>query len=355
MKDLLKRHSFSATFLILLVGSAFLFTGGGEDIQRLRGLTMGTSYELQLVDMPEQLTADQLATDVSEMLSRLDTEIFSTYASNSELSRFNHHGVNVPFIASSQMIDVLLMAQEISALSAGAFDITVGPLVNLWGFGPEMKVFESVPSQAEIQSARSRVGFQFLQISPSSHEISKTRDVSVDLSAIAKGYAVDQLAEYLDEAGVENYFIEIGGELKIKGSKPGGKGWIPAIEAPMDTASQLYQIFYSRGDSIAVAGSGDYRNYFEEDGQRYSHEIDPRSGSPISHRMAAAYVIDSSAARADALATAYMILGPEASEALARRQRQAVYFIYKSEGNGFEEFVSDEFAVYLVSDQGAEN
>lgn len=349
MKELLKRHSFSVAFLALFLGSVFFFSGGGEGIQQLNGLTMGTSYQVQIVDMPEEFTAEELATNIGGLLSQLDTGTFSTYASDSELSRFNRHGVNVPFIASSQMIEVLLMAQEIAALSGGAFDITVGPLVNLWGFGPDLAVFEAVPTQSQIEAALSRVGFQFLRISPSNQEIRKTRDVYVDLSAIAKGYAVDQLAAYLDQLGVDNYFLEIGGELKIKGSKPGGEGWVPAIEAPVDTASQVYQIFYSRGDNIAVAGSGNYRNYFEEEGQRYSHEIDPRSGRPVTHSLAAAYVIDESVARADALATTYMILGPEAAEILAARQGQAVYFIYKSDGDGFEDYVSAEFSRYIES------
>tara|TARA_B110000858_G_scaffold124146_1_gene141586 strand:+ start:16800 stop:17858 length:1059 start_codon:yes stop_codon:yes gene_type:complete len=350
MKELLKRHSFSATFLVLFLGSVFFFTGGDNDIQRLNGLTMGTGYQLQLVDIPQDISIEDLAEDIGELLSQLDAEIFSTYASNSELSRFNRHAINVPFIASAEMIEVLLMAQEVSGLSGGAFDVTVGPLVNLWGFGPNLGVFETVPTQSQIDAARNKVGFQFLRISPASQEIRKTRDVYVDLSAIAKGYAVDQLAEYLDQLGVDNYFLEIGGELKIKGSKPGGEGWVPAIEAPVDTASQVYQVFYSRGDNIAVAGSGDYRNYFEEDGQRYSHEIDPRSGRPVTHRLVAAYVIDESTARADALATTYMILGPDAAEALALRQGQAVYFIYKSDEDGFEDYISPEFYRYLSND-----
>lgn len=348
MKQLLKRHSVSAIFLALFLGSIFLFSGSNDEIQRLDGFTMGTSYELQVVDMPEDISAAQVAEDVSELLAVLDTELFSTYAVNSELSRFNRHAANLPFTASAEMIEVLLLAQEISALSAGAFDITVGSLVNLWGFGPNIRVFESLPSQSQIDSAKALVGFQYLTINPSSQEIRKTRDIYVDLSAIAKGYAVDQLAAYFDEAGVQNYFLELGGELKIKGTKPRGESWVPAIEAPHDTASAVYQIFYSRGDNIAVAGSGDYRNYFEEEGVRYSHEIDPRSGRPINHQLVAAYVIDESAARADALATTYMVLGLDAAKSLAEKQRQAVYFIYK-DAEGFADYVSDEFAVYFGS------
>lgn len=347
MKEILRRHSFSATFLILFIGAVFLSSDNGEEIQQLSGLTMGTSYRLQVVDMPDAIGAQQLAQELGDLLRELDTEVFSTYAPDSELSRFNRHPVDVPFIASARMIEVLQLAQEIAVLSGGAFDVTVGPLVNLWGFGPDLAVFETVPSGEAIEEARERVGFQYLVLQPSNQLLRKTREIYVDLSAIAKGYAVDQLAAYLDELGVQNYFLEVGGELKIKGSKPDGSGWVPAIEAPLDTPSQVYQIFYSRGDNIAVAGSGDYRNYFEQDGRRYSHEIDPRSGRPVTHRLAAAYVIDESAARADALATAYMVLGPEAAETLASRLNQAVYFIYKADGNEFEDYVSDEFECYL--------
>ena len=349
MKKLLRRYTSTAIFLTFLLGSVPYFVGS-DDILQLNGLTMGTSYQVQIVDMPGDIEAEDLAIDISGLLRQLDTETFSTYASNSELSRFNRHGINIPFVVSSAMMEVLLMAQEISALSGGAFDVTVGPLVNLWGFGPDLTVFETVPAQSQIDGERARVGFQFLQISPSTQEIWKTRDIYVDLSAIAKGYAVDQLAEYLDQAGVDNYFLEIGGELKIKGLKPGGESWVPAIEAPVEAVSQVYQIFYSRGDNIAIAGSGDYRNYFEEEGLRYSHEIDPRNGRPVTHELAAAYVIDESTARADALATTYMILGPDAAEGLASRQEQAGYFIYKSDGGGFEDYVSAEFNRYLGSD-----
>jgi len=347
VKKILRRYSFSIVFLILLAGYAFLFNGSDGEIHRLDGFTMGTSYQVQIVDMPAGIGSEEIAADVNELLRQLDSEIFSTYAANSELSRFNRQAVDTPFIASAKMIEVLLLAQEISAQSAGAFDITIGPLVNLWGFGPTIQPVDAMPEQAQIDAALSSIGYQQLLIDPAQSEIRKSKQLYVDLSGIAKGYAVDQLAEYFDELGVENYFLEIGGELKIKGFKPGNESWVPAIEAPLDTASQVYEIFFSRGEKIAVAGSGDYRNYFEENGIRYSHEIDPRTGRPISHNLAAAYVIDESAARADALATAYMILGLEAAKELAASQGQAAYFIYTTDGTDFKEYISDEFSVYL--------
>ena len=168
----------------------------------------------------------------------------------------------------------------------------------------------------------------------------------IDLSAIAKGYAVDQIGSLLDEWGSESYFVEIGGELKIKGVKADGSSWVPAIEAPLDQASQVYEIFSNLGQSIAVAGSGDYRNYFEVDGVRYSHEIDPRTGRPVRHHLAAAYVIADSAALADALATAYMVMGEESAYVHAERRGIAVFLITR-EGDAFAERVSPAFTPYL--------
>ena len=149
--------------------------------------------------------------------------------------------------------------------------------------------------------------------------------------------------------GITSYFLDIGGELKIKGLKPGNQNWVPAVERPVDTAPQVYQVLNSRGEEIAIAGSGDYRNYFKEDGVRYSHEIDPRTGLPVSHRLAAVYVIDSSTARADALATAFMVLGYEQGMVLAKNIEQAVYFIVRTEDGDFTSFYTEQFARYIDS------
>jgi len=343
----LRRVAFPATFLAALLGLVYFWgTPSPATIRQLSGLTMGTSYRIQLVDLPAGKSEQQISGDVSALLTEMDKGIFSTYADSSELSRLNRHPINTPFAASSHLIEVLLLAIEISELTGGAFDVTIGPLVNLWGFGPEISPKDAVPADSDIAARREQMGFKHIVIDPDTAEITKLRSLFVDLSAVAKGYGVDQLASYFDDLGVESYFLEIGGELKIKGLKPGGLSWVPAIEAPVDTASQVYQVFFSRGEPIAVAGSGDYRNYFELDGVRYSHAIDPRTGYPISHSLAAAYVIDESAATADALATAFMVMGLEESRALASTMGQAVYFIYKSD-DGFRDYASVEFASYM--------
>ena len=350
MIEILRRHTFSITFVVILFAYFIFEDRNNSDLLVLNGFTMGTTYQVQLVEMPGSVTREELSSSINALLERLDREIFSTYAANSELSRFNRHSVGTPFIASNELIEVLEMAQQVSQLSDGAFDVTVGPLVNLWGFGPDMKPLdEQIPSQAALDSALENVGYRHLVIEKAASEILKSRDVYVDLSAIAKGYAVDQLAAFLDDLGSDSYFLEIGGELKIKGLKPGGESWVPAIEAPVDGTPQIYEIFYSRGDTISIAGSGDYRNYFEEEGVRYSHEIDPRTGRPIAHNLAAAYVIDESAAMADALATAYMIMGLENASEHAARNNQAAYLIYKGTDE-FDEVITAPFNRYLGQD-----
>lgn len=348
MSEILRRHAFSISFLVILLGFLLLPGEDEGEIARFSGYTMGTTFEVQIVGLEDAEQLGEIRSAVSRLLDRLDRETFSTYAENSELSRFNRHPPNSPFPASEDLLTVLEMAADVSRLSGGAFDVTVGPLVNLWGFGPDRgRQQEAVPEARDIEQAMGAVGFQFLRIDRASQQLSKLRPVYVDLSAIAKGYAVDELAAYLDSLGLESYFVEIGGELKMRGLKPGELSWVPAIEAPTDSESRVYDLFFSHGAPIAVAGSGDYRNYFEEDGQRYSHELDPRTGRPISHNLAAAYVIDESATRADALATAFMVLGLESAQALAERLDQAVYLIYKAEAADFDDYVSPAFAYYL--------
>ena len=335
--------------LCLLAAFALILASYTEEDGRisLEGLTMGTSYQIQLLEVPGGEDPRVLADEVQAILSRLDREIFSTYAPDSELSRLNNHAVGTPFAVSREMLDVLMLADTVFSSTSGAFDPTVGPLVNLWGFGPKVSLTEvSLPDSSDVEEALSRVGFEHLLIDEARSEVVKTRNVMIDLSAIAKGYAVDQIGRLLDEQGSDNYFIEIGGELKIKGVKADGSNWVPAIEAPSDRAFEVYEIFSNLGQSIAVAGSGDYRNYFEVDGVRYSHEIDPRTGRPIRHYLAAAYVIADSVALADALATAYMVMGEEFAFAHAEERGIAVFLIAR-EGDDFTARVSSAFRPYL--------
>jgi FAD:protein FMN transferase len=346
MISVLRRHTFSLAFLAALFGFFYFSNSDDRNIEQLSGLTMGTSYRLQLAHIPDELSLPEIEEAVTNILYTMDKVIFSTYAEDSELSRLNRYPVNQPFAASKDLFAVLEMAQLVSQRTDGAFDITVGPLVNLWGFGSDYSAVEQVPATELIAEAKSRVGFSSIELYKSSMEVIKRKPVTLDLSAIAKGYAVDQLADYFDRQGSSSYFLEVGGELLMKGLKPGGSSWVPAIESPLNTDSQIYEVFFSRGKRIAVAGSGDYRNYFEQNGVRYSHEIDPRTGYPVTHSLAAAYVIDESTAMADALATSYMILGFDGAKTMAESTNQAAYFIYK-QADGFADYATPSFTQYL--------
>jgi thiamine biosynthesis lipoprotein len=352
MTETLKRHRLTIAAAVLIAVAFLLYSPRVVEIHEFGGATMGTSYSIKIVDLPSGLAVEQLAQAVTQLLTHVDKEQMSTYAPESELSRLNRSPVNTPVAISAEMAEVLGLAIEISELTNGAFDVTVGPLVNRWGFGPQTSVAGAldarVPSQAEIDSLLERVGYRYLQLDRQNLTLLKTADVYIDLSGIAKGFGVDEVAEYFDGLGIASYFIEIGGELRIKGYKPGQQTWVPAIEKPVDTAPQVHNIFYANGESIAVAGSGDYRNYFEENGVHYSHEIDPVTGRPVSHNLAAVYVIESTAARADAMATAYMVLGAEKGFELAQRLNKAVYFVTKSTaGDGFEDRYTERFESYL--------
>ena len=353
MKIFLKRHSVSLSFLIVLLVSLYFLQSepGNIVVHEFGGATMGTTYSVKVVDDPESASGGLLALEIGEMLKTLDREVMSTYSEDSELTEINKAAINEKLVLSDAMTAVLSLALDVNALTDGAFDVTVGPLVNRWGFGPEQRQQSRIPDQAEIDAIRAHVGSQYLDLDAAAATLVKKTDVYIDLSGIAKGFAVDQLADHLDRRGYSSYFIEVGGELRIKGFKPGGKTWVPAIEKPVDTAPQVHNIFYAKGESIAVAGSGDYRNYFDLNGVHYSHEIDPETGRPVAHNLAAVYVIDTSAARADALATAFMVLGEERAFALAQRIDLAAYFITKREGQaGFDDLYTRQFAHYLNPD-----
>jgi FAD:protein FMN transferase len=348
----LKRLRYTLTFVGLFLLWLWLRPEAPAQIYRLDGQTMGTTYQILITGFPDTISGNQLADTIGQKLQRLDKELMSTYAPESELSQFNQSEPGQWFKVSPELAYVVDQALVYSRLTQGYFDITVGPLVNRWGFGPLVgqRVDHSrIPSAEEISQLQQQIGFEHIQVSLNPPQLYKDAPVYLDLSGIAKGYAVDVVAEYFDSLAMPSYFIEIGGELRIKGLKPDGAGWVPAIEKPVDSATpEVIQIFYSQGESLAVAGSGDYRNYFEDNGVRYSHEIDPFTGWPAAHTLAAVTVIADTALQADALATAFMVMGEEKSMALATELNLAVYFISKQdEADNFRETYTTRFAGYL--------
>jgi thiamine biosynthesis lipoprotein len=293
----------------------------------ISGPTMGTTYAIKLHGGAAKVDADALQADIDALLEGINNQM-STWRADSELSRFNTFTGADWFPVSAQTARVVEAAAAISDLSGGAFDVTVGPIVNLWGFGPERGNGDA-PSQQQIDQALERVGYRQLAVRSSPPALRKQRpDLYVDLSAIAKGFAVDEVARLLDARNIDSYLVEIGGELRARGAKPGGSPWKVAIERPLSGERSVQAVIALRDRAIAT--SGDYRNYIEQDGTRYSHTINPRSGRPITHGLASVSVIAVSAMRADALATAIMVLGPDEGYRLSLEQELAVQLIVRS-------------------------
>ena len=243
----------------------------------------------------------------------------SNWRQDSELSRFNRSAADVDFVASSATIEVFRIARHVSERSGGAFDVTVGPLVRAWGFGPgtDPTAAPDPPQAAELEAMRAFTGWDGIEIADG---VLRKRDARLecDLSAVAKGWGVDRVSGALAELGFADHLVELGGEVRASGTKPGDRPWRIAIERPDPASRDALEILDLR--DVAIATSGDYRNYYERDGQRISHTIDPRRGRPVRHTLASVTVAHSSTAWADAWATALNVLGPEEGPALARAE-----------------------------------
>lgn len=307
---------------------------------RLEGPIFGTGFHVTFYGDYDDAQLAKIESSVKDALHRVD-HLMSTYKADSELSRFNQWPVGQPFELSPQTAEVVREAIRIGDMSNGAFDVTVGAAVNLWGFGPD-KHPDRVPSDDQIVQSLESVDYRALKLDGDT--LTKIKPVYVDLSGIAKGYGVDAVARSLDDLGVDRYLVEVGGEIRTRGDKPGDQPWRIAVEKPVSNERSVQRIIEL--DDSAVATSGDYRNYFESDGKRYSHTIDPRTGRPITHHLVSVTVITDDCMSADALATAIDVLGPDAGFAMAEREKLAVYLVVKTD-DGFETRVSTAFRAYL--------
>ena len=332
-----------ALFLSLL--SSIIAIGCSSDDKLLssydlRGNTMGTTYLVTLIAPPADTNLEQLQISIQGKLEHIEN-IASTYRSDSELSLFNANPSTNWVAVNPEFCDMIAAAQDVSETPGGAFDITVGPLVNLWGFGPP-KSEQELPTDEEVAAARLKVGNMKLQTDCEQSMLRKTiADVYVDLSGWAKGYAVDEVAALLDASQLTNYLVEIGGELRLSGHNAEQQKFAIAVEKPLQNNTMDYSIV--RLSDVAVATSGDYRNFYEHDGQRYSHTIDPRTGRPVTHDLAGVTVVTESTAYADAMATALLVLGPEEGHELAEQLDLASYFLVRTD-QGIEEITTSQFA-----------
>jgi thiamine biosynthesis lipoprotein len=316
-------------------------SGGSPETARFEGETMGTTYLVQIADALSQSDRIAVTRVVQETLDDVDRKL-STYVPESEVSRFNRAPAATPFRLSTESFEVFEEAARISELTGGAFDITVAPLVRLWGFGAGASERESIPGDDAVAAARRVVGFHHLSLSDDPPSVTKDLDgLECDLSAIAKGYAVDLVAELLAKRGWNNFMVEVGGEVRTSGKNASGSAWRIGIEKPLPGVRELQRIVSLSGLSLAT--SGDYRNFYEDNGEIYSHLIDPRQARPVAHELASVSVVDLTCMRADALASGLLVLGPEAGFELAVEEDLAVLFLIRTEEGGIEERATPSF------------
>ncbi len=311
------------------------------EYHRFEGATMGTYFRITAL-CPE---ADSVSLEgqLERELVRVNAQM-STYQPDSELMRFNNHPPGEWVRASPELVEVVAAAAEISSWSSGAFDVTISELVDLWGFGPGGRI-SSRPSEQAIAEARTRIGFKRLEIDVSAQAIRRRSTFAVDLSAIAKGYAVDRLSQLLEAQGCDNYLVDIGGEVRGVGLSPSGRLWRIGVEVPdPDSLGGVQKVLEL--DAMAVATSGDYRNFLDLEGERYSHTLDPRSGYPVAHALASVTVLHPSAMWADGYATALNVLGPEMGFELAEVSELAAFFLIRRP-NGYEERYTAAMLRYL--------
>jgi thiamine biosynthesis lipoprotein len=305
------------------------------------GSTMGTTYSVKVATA--DLTAPArtaLAREIESQLDRVNASM-SSYVPDSELSRFNRHASLDPFPLSDETIEVFRIARQVSEMTGGAFDITVGPLVAAWGFGATDRLPEP-PTARERLELRQRVGYQKLIFDPDRPLVTK-RDprIECDLSAIAKGYGVDRVGRAIANLGHANYLVEIGGELRARGHKLDGLPWRVGIERPDTEIRTPHETVILRDTSLAT--SGDYRDYYEVDGERVSHTIDPRAGHPIRHNLASVSVLHEQAVWADALATALNVMGPQEGVSWAESHQIAALFLVRDDAKGFRSVATTAF------------
>ncbi len=310
--------------------------GNSDSPVQTGGSIFGTTWSLAYRGAPDEVAAADVEEAVAAAFA-LVNESMNHYDPGSLISVFNAQAVNAPIEVDWDFAYVLSAALTLGEVTRGAYDVTVSPLSDLWGFGPGGP--RRFPVEEEIRTVLQRVGARHLVWEPEIRRLSKTTpDVALDFSSLAKGYAVDLAADALDELGVAHYMIEIGGEVRVRGLSPRGDAWRIAIERPEPGARGGVEAALSLIDT-GVATSGDYRNFFEHEGDRYSHLIDPRTGYPVRHDVVSVTVVHGSAMMADAWATALTVMGSAEAMAMAEERNLAVYLIIQS-GNHTEALAS---------------
>ncbi len=338
-----KTSSFLLIFFSFLALLTACDTSPNSELWTIQGQVMGTYYNVKLAPN-STAKLEALNSKVQATLNNID-QLMSTYRSDSEITKINQALVGHCTPVSPKTQSVIRQAQTISQASNGSFDITVGPLVDIWGFGPK-KSNDTLPSTEEVKRAFDQVGYQAIRILEISGKpcVIKDKPREIDLSSIAKGFAVDVLVETLVKEGFTSFLIELGGEIWAQGLKPDGSPWRIAIEMPdtqMQMASHVIEV-----DRMGVATSGDYRNFFTYNGKKYSHTIDTKTGFPVQNGIASVTIILPSVALADAWATALLASPLKQAKELVEKNKFQAVFIGRSETGELEFYRSTEFCLH---------
>lgn len=328
---------------VVLLSAALASCAGPADPQYFSGPTMGTTYHVTLTRLPRQVSREQVQAVVDEVLDDVDRR-FSTWRNDSELARFNTLRGTQWVPVSDDLLAVVTEAQRVAAASHGAFDVTVAPLVDVWGFGRDGSRTTTAPDARALHDARDDVGYALLEVQDAPPALRKHRPgLRLDVSGIAPGFAVDRIAARLQRLQVRDAMVELGGEVRAWGRNPDGVPWRVAVEAPLSGERRVYAVVPLDGQSVST--SGDYRDFRIVAGRRISHTVDPRSGRPVEHGLASVTVVDASAMTADAYATALMVLGPEEGWRFAAEHQIAAMLLERVPGApGWRERVTPQFA-----------
>lgn len=330
--------SISRLFMVCVLLTVLVACAKPGEPQVFRGDIFGTFFEISIGAEHTDFDRDGIEAGILATLDEVDRQM-STYRDDSVLNELNWAPLDTPVIVEPELFYVLERSEVIATQSGGSFDHTVGGLVNLWGFGRDGRVTQR-PDEATLQEKLDKVGYHFVILDPDNQTVMRTSDVFIELSAIAKGYGVDAVSNYLHEQGLTNHLVNIGGDIIAYGQRNSEQHWRVGIEAPVDGRQVLQHILPIK--DVAMVSSGDYRNYFEQDGVRYSHTIDPTTGEPIAHRLAAVTVMADNATDADGYATALMVMGAERGRAFADQHDLAALFVVRSD-SGYESVMSARF------------
>ena len=336
---------------LIILGLSFVIIAcgkktGEKDFLTLTGLTMGTSYSVKIIydDKPQEKA---IRGDIDKILESINRSM-STYMDDSELSRINQSAADIWIPVSNDLFSVLEAARGIGRRSNGSFDVTVGPLVNLWGFGPAERPIKPPPA-SRINKLLETTGFERFALDKKTQAIKKSTDsVYIDLSGIAKGYAVDRVSSLiLAKYQLADHLVEIGGEVKASGRNQAGNKWQIGVERPDYTKRTIHRIIGL--ENLAMATSGNYRNYYDLEGKRYSHTIDPQTGYPVDHLLESVSVLHESAMIADAWATALLVMGTEKAKLKAEELTLPVLMVSITMDGKHLEIMNNHFKEHLVA------